>query len=177
MVNLPLRLPPALNKYLPIWMSLERQAHWPVLAVWLVVLLLMPMQEPVARPHVWLIVACLGAAAILALLVTSSSCHWTPPFFRPDEGATMTRFLELGSAIAMFLLAALLLCLAGRPNMPPFIRWYSLALVLMAPGLTDLLLSKATGTLASWAARVRIAVAPSTCWPRSSVPGQGLVRK
>ena len=236
-------------------MSLERQAHWPVLAVWLVVLLLMPMQEqvvyerawlqgagflfvalaaffaavwmggsfvrngspgmlllscgaffwgtagsiavlsiflgndapalinantlptlhnacawlaaitqlagaaiscnrmePVARPRAWMIVACLAAAAILALLVTASSHHWTPLFFRPGEGVTVTRFPVLGSAIAMLLLAALLLCLAGRPSTPPFIRWYSLALVLMAVGLAGLLQPKAAGALASWAA-------------------------
>ncbi|WP_310600741.1 PAS domain S-box protein [Desulfobulbus sp.] len=255
MVSLPLRFPPTLNKYLPVCMSLERQAHWPVLAVWLAVLLLMPMQErvvyehtwllgagflfgalvaifvavwmggsfvrngspgmlllscgaffwgtaglifvlsiflgndipvldintlvtqhntcawlaaitqlagaaiscirmePVARPRTWLTVTYVGTAAILALLIIASSSHWTPLFFVLGQGGTATRYLVLGSAIGMFLLAALLLFLAGRRDMPPFLRWYSLALVLMAAGLTGLLLPKVTGTPASWAAR------------------------
>jgi len=109
--------------------------------------------EPVARPRAWLIAAGFGTMALLALLLTAFWCQWAPLFLSPTGGGAVTRSLVLGSAATMLLVAAVLLCLAHRPSMSPFIRWYSLALLLMAAALLGLALQGGPGVPPSWAAR------------------------
>ncbi|MHB8900805.1 MAG: MASE3 domain-containing protein, partial [Thermoguttaceae bacterium] len=78
---------------------------------------------------------------------------WTPPFIVLGEGGTLARKLVLSSAVAMFLIAAVLLRSGFRRPLPPFLHWYSLALALIAIGLFGVMLQSSLGSLLNWTGR------------------------
>ena len=105
-------------------------------------------------PRRWLIVAYLGTVILSVLITVTTLLGLTPIFFLPDQGGTLTRQVVLGSAILMFLLAAILLQAIARRDGVPFARWYSLALLLFAAGLFAVFLQKTNGSLLGWMGRV-----------------------
>lgn len=91
--------------------------------------------------------------ALMACITYGALQDWTPHFFQPGQGGTMTRQLVLSSAIVMFLLSAVLLQVLNRDGALAFARWYSLALYLLAVGLVGVLLQKTTGSFLGWTGR------------------------
>jgi PAS domain S-box-containing protein len=94
-----------------------------------------------------LAVVAVGAVTLVAVE------GWTPPFFIQGEGGTLIRQVVLGSAIAMFLITALLLMAGYRRSASSFTYWYSLALVLIATGLFGVMLQASAGSLLGWTGR------------------------
>lgn len=105
-------------------------------------------------PRRWLIFAYLGTIILSVLITVTTLLGLTPIFFLPDQGGTLTRQVVLGSAILMFLLAAILLQAIARRDGVPFARWYSLALLLFAVGLFAVFLQKTNGSLLGWIGQV-----------------------
>lgn len=110
-------------------------------------------QETVPTPRFWLPIAYLTMLVLVVLIALAALWGWMPRFFLPGQGGTMTRQMALGSAIAMFLLAALLLHLIHRQSAAMFAHWYSQALFLYAVGLCAVLLQQTNGSLLSWTGR------------------------
>lgn len=109
--------------------------------------------ERTTRSSLWMPSAYFGVVFIVGLVVLATLTDRTPLFFQPGLGGTLTRQLVLGSAIAMFALAALLLRSLHDATKSDFARWYGLAIVLLAVGLTGVLLQEVTGSALSWAGR------------------------
>lgn len=105
-------------------------------------------------PRTWLLAAYGGTLAVAGFITLAALFNWLPPFFYPGQGGTLTRQLVLGSAMTMFLLAALFVRLMYRQAPRPFVHWYSLAIFLFAAGLLGVLFQNVNGSALSWAGRM-----------------------
>jgi PAS domain S-box-containing protein len=94
--------------------------------------------------------ATLGVVWLVSMLVMEG---WTPVFFVQGNGGTPLRQFVLGSAVMMFACTAALLWLSNRRAPAPFVRWYGLAMLLVAAGLFGVMLQTTQGSLVSWAGR------------------------
>ena len=86
---------------------------------------LRPQRSLRAKP-LWLGAGCAFALGALGLVTWAALAHWLPVFFIPGQGGTTVRYCVLVSAIAMFVLSAVLLYAgqrAARPRLPPGTRW------------------------------------------------------
>ncbi|HVO18167.1 MAG TPA: ATP-binding protein [Anaeromyxobacter sp.] len=83
---------------------------------------------------VWVPASYLTALAVVASIALVAREGWAPPILLEAHGV---RHWVLLSAAAAFALAALLLALQRRPGGSAFVRWYALALLLLALGLAD----------------------------------------
>jgi PAS domain S-box-containing protein len=101
----------------------------------------------------WLATAYAITLASAALVFVSARAGWTPTFFVQDQGGTLVRYLVLGSAAAMFVIAAALLATAGHKPLSAFLRWYTLALGLIAVGLFGIMIESVHASLLSWTGR------------------------
>ena len=79
--------------------------------------------------------------------------HWLPVFFIPGQGGTAVRYCVLVSAMAMFVLSAVLLYAGQRAARPPFTFWYSLALLLLAVGLFGIMIQLSLWSVVNWLGR------------------------
>jgi PAS domain S-box-containing protein len=95
------------------------------------------------------------ACALLGVWwVTAAALRgWTPVFFASGTGGTTIRFITLGSAAVLFALTTAVLWRAYRTPRPAFVRWYGLALLLVATGLLGMMLESAPGDILSWTGR------------------------
>lgn len=110
--------------------------------------------EPLQSPRLWLGLAYSGMLVVAAFIVQASLSDYFPEFFVPGQGGTLLRQFVLGSAVAMFVLTAILLHLINRLSRLSFIRWYSLAILLLAIGLIGVWCQKVNGSPVSWAGRL-----------------------
>jgi PAS domain S-box-containing protein len=96
------------------------------------------------------------ACALAAIwLVVEASLHGlTPTFFVQGQGGTLMRQFVLGSAIAMFVVTAVLLETAVVSIRSSFTSWYAMALALIAVGLFGVLIQPSVGSLVGWAGRL-----------------------
>jgi hypothetical protein len=76
-----------------------------------------------------------------------------PTFFVPGRGSTPIQEWVLGSAIALFALAAGLFEVLYRRSPSKFIGWYSIGLALIALGLAGVFGEHQLGGLLGWTAR------------------------
>ncbi|MHB9026346.1 MAG: PAS domain-containing protein [Armatimonadota bacterium] len=127
--------------------------------VWVAALFHLAGVLPVFRPGYalrargWWLAAAAGASlGIVAVITVCALAGWLPVFFIPGQGGTPVRVYVLGTAIAMFGGAAVLLGVTRRP-LSPFAYWYRLGLVLMAVGLFGVLLQSTQGSLLNWTGR------------------------
>jgi PAS domain S-box-containing protein len=91
-----------------------------------------------------------GAVVLLALAALDG---WIPQFFIEGYGGTPVRYWVLASAVAMFVLTAVLLGGAGRRALSGFRYWYTFALLLIATGLLGVMAESSHGSALSWAGR------------------------
>jgi PAS domain S-box-containing protein len=100
-----------------------------------------------------LVAAYLVTLAVIALIVIAAVGQWLPTFFVPGQGGTPLRQVVLGLAAIMFLLTAGLLSGAVSGNQSAFARWYRPAMVLIAIGLSGVMVQASPGTAVSWLGR------------------------
>lgn len=131
----------------------------------------------------WLIGSFLLAVGLIALVAYAALAGWLPAFHVAGQGATAARGFVLGSAIAMFVLTAVLLH-GGRVRLSPFRAWYALALILLAIGLLGIMLQPGAGTVLGWTGRaaqylasIYMFVAVITALRESGLQGITLGRK
>ena len=105
------------------------------------------------RPSLWLGAGYALALGVVGLAGLATFAGWMPVFFVPGRGGTLVRHGVLGSAIAMYLVAALLLQAAQRPTASSFVKWYAFALVLIAAGLFGAMIESSRNTLLDWTSR------------------------
>ncbi|HVP11550.1 MAG TPA: PAS domain S-box protein, partial [Phycisphaerae bacterium] len=103
-------------------------------------------------PGVWLAAAYTGALAAVGLVTLSAHSGLLPVFFIQGQGGTSVRYFTLGSAVAMFVLTAVLLG-SGRRPLSAFRYWYALALALLAAGLFGIMIETVHAGLLSWTGR------------------------
>jgi PAS domain S-box-containing protein len=100
-----------------------------------------------------LILAYLGVLVFTALLTTASLLGTLPPFFIQGVGPMAVRQAVLGIATALFAFASLLFMIQYARTKSDFLYWYSMALALIAVGLSAAFLQKAVGSPIGWAGR------------------------
>ena len=104
------------------------------------------------RP-LWLVCGYATVVALAWWIVHATISGALPKFFVPGSGGTMVRQFVVASAIAMFLLTALLLRhRLERPASAPA-AWYESGLWLMALGLACIWIQKTTGGWVGWYGR------------------------
>ncbi|MDK9706040.1 MAG: PAS domain S-box protein [Desulforhopalus sp.] len=110
--------------------------------------------DSLQAPRLWLGLAYLGILIVAALIVQAALSDYFPEFFVPGHGGTLLRQFVLGSAVAMFVLTAILLHLINHLSGLAFVRWYSLAVLLLAIGLIGVWSQKVNGSPVGWAGRL-----------------------
>ncbi len=101
----------------------------------------------------WLAAGWVLTLGALALVAWSSTAHWLPVFFIPGQGGTMIRYYVLFSAMATFVLSAVLLHAGKRTPRTAFTFWYALALLLLAVGLLGIMIQLSLWSVVNWLAR------------------------
>jgi PAS domain S-box-containing protein len=98
----------------------------------------------------------LGVSTMVLLLglLTAAKLHglWRDAFFGP-AGPTTLRQVVLGGAVVSFGAAALLFRVTDWSGESRFVRWYSLALLLIAVGLGGVFVQNQVGSLTGWVGR------------------------
>jgi len=94
-----------------------------------------------------------AALALLALVAHATASGWVPVFFVQGWGGTPLRQAVVGSATGMFALSAVVLRVAHRKSLSPFLHWYTLALLLIATGSLGVLVQSSFGDPLNWTAR------------------------
>jgi|GEM_PF-1988942 len=143
------------------WFEIKTRITIHNISVWLAafchltgVAISIKLHETTRKPHIWLPIGYFGVVAAVTCITLATTTDRLPLFFLPGQGGTMIRHLVLGSAIAMFVLTAMLLRLMmSRQTEQVFPRWYSLALLLFAVGLVAVSFQKVNGSLLSWTGR------------------------
>lgn len=100
-----------------------------------------------------LILAYLGVLIFIALVTIATLQGNIPPFFIQGVGPTSLRQGVLGTAIVLFSLSCLVFMRLWFKSKPGLLYWYSLALGLIAVGLSAVFLQKAVGSPLGWAGR------------------------
>jgi PAS domain S-box-containing protein len=116
------------------------------------ILTLRPQRVLRAEP-LWLGAGFAFALGALWLVSQAALMGWLPVFFIPGHGGTPVRYVVLGSAITMFVLAAGLLKANQRTTHLPFTSWYALALLMLAVGLFGVMIQLALGSVVNWLSR------------------------
>lgn len=111
-------------------------------------------RQPVSSRILWLSAAYALVVVVVALAMLLARAGGMPHFFAPDRDIIPLREPTLISAIAMFVLAALLLGagVARHGPVSTFVYWYTLALGLIAVGILGVVFQSSLGA-ASWTSR------------------------
>ena len=110
-------------------------------------------QEVSSHRRSEVILAYLGVLIFMALLTVASLRSAVPPFFIQGAGPTLLRQVVLGAAVALFAISSLLFLRLYFMSKSDFLYWYSVALALIAVGLSGVLLQKSVGCPIGWAGR------------------------
>lgn len=92
------------------------------------------------------------AIAAAGLVIVAAFADRLPTFFTPGTGGTLVRQLVLSSAVGMLILTALILLYLNRQP-SPYLHWYPHALILLAVGITAILVQKVNGGWIGWLGR------------------------
>ena len=95
----------------------------------------------------------LGVLVFMALVTIASLREAIPPFFIQGVGPTPLRQGVLGIAVALFAISSFLFMKRYSKLKVDFLYWYSLALSLIAVGLSAVFLQTAVGSPIGWAGR------------------------
>jgi hypothetical protein len=117
------------------------------------VILIREPRQPHRLPGLMLAVAYSGSLCLVWLVTMLAVEGWMPLFFVQGQGGTPVRQLVLGSAIAMFVFTTTWLWRVNRSPRTAFVRWYGLALALVATGLLGVMIQSAHGSLVGWTGR------------------------
>jgi PAS domain S-box-containing protein len=107
----------------------------------------------VLKPKSKMILAYLSVLVFTALLTIASLRGATPPYMIQGIGPTLLGRAVLGTAVALFGFSSLFFMRLYSKSKEAFEYWYSLALALIAVGLSAVFLQKAVGSPIGWAGR------------------------
>jgi diguanylate cyclase (GGDEF)-like protein/PAS domain S-box-containing protein len=117
--------------------------------------LLITRQRAVSRwPELWLAGTYAGALAMVVIVVLATLSGGIPAFFIQGEGGTTLRQIVLGSAIGLFVWAAIILKGDRRETSSLFQYGYALGLLLIAVGLFGVMIMTVVGSALSWTGRI-----------------------
>lgn len=106
----------------------------------------------------WEVLAYSAMVFVLGVITLAEVTGMLPTFFVEGSGGTQMRHAILGSAIAMFIISAILLRAENRPSQSSFSQWYSYALLMIAAGQLGAMLETSRYTWLGWLVRVSQAV-------------------
>ncbi len=108
-----------------------------------------------SRRQAWVRLAVLLGAVLLAMaaIIWATYRRVLPPFFVEGQGPTALRQLVLSVAVAEFALSAILLRAIGGSDRSAFLRWYGLALALIAIGLEAVYVNRQFTSVHAWVGR------------------------
>jgi signal transduction histidine kinase/CheY-like chemotaxis protein len=109
-----------------------------------------PPQHTLRERGWWLFAGFALTSATVAAVAFSAVSGITPTFFVQGEGGTAARQVVLGSAIAMFVITALVLLGRTRLESSRFTRWYCWALLLIGTGLFGVLIQSVHSSALGW---------------------------
>ena len=101
-----------------------------------------------------LLLANVGAIAMIVIVTIISIQGILPPFFIQGAGSTPLRQIILVAAASLFLLSGLIICQQYLKSKSVFLYWYALGLLLIFLVLVGNLLVIAVGTPISWTLRI-----------------------
>jgi diguanylate cyclase (GGDEF)-like protein/PAS domain S-box-containing protein len=104
-------------------------------------------------PQAWLAGAYAGVLTLMVVVVLATLSGAMPAFFIQGEGGTPLRQIVLGSAVALFVLTAILLLRNPGGTRSAFQYGYALALLLIAVGLFGVLIQSNVGSALGWTGR------------------------
>ncbi|MCE5228871.1 PAS domain S-box protein [bacterium] len=110
--------------------------------------------KPIARPDLWLWIGYSLASLTVCFIAVTEIAGMLPTFFIEDTGGTAIRHVVLGSAVAMFVLAAIVLRAENRPSQSSFTQWYSYALLMIAAGQLGMMIESSRFSMLAWMCRV-----------------------
>jgi PAS domain S-box-containing protein len=90
---------------------------------------------------------------VICLLILGTVAGLTPAFFVEGQGSTLLRQVILNVTVIEFVVASICLYLLYRSSRTPFLRLYSLGLLLIGMGIWTLSLSNSIWTPLTWVAR------------------------
>ncbi len=118
------------------------------------VVLSLRVQRTPRLPRFWLGLGYASALGVLGLITLLTFAHKLPVFFVEGQGGTPVRHVVLGAALVLFALTAVLLWEGNRPSLSPFTYWYTLALLLIAAGISGMILQSSRNSMLNWTCRV-----------------------
>jgi PAS domain S-box-containing protein len=101
----------------------------------------------------WLAFGYLASFAVVGLVIGAVFAGWVPEFFVQGEGGTLVRHVALGWTVVMLLMAAWLLWRRNQPQPSHFVRWYFLALLLVATSVAAMSLERQSNSAMAWVSR------------------------
>ncbi|MEN6627188.1 MAG: PAS domain S-box protein [Candidatus Sumerlaeia bacterium] len=102
----------------------------------------------------WLATGYIVAMTVIGLITYAATEGWLPEFYVEGRGGTWVRHLVLGSAVAMFILTAILLRVENEGSHTSFPQWYAYALLLVATGMMGTMIESSRYSALCWAARL-----------------------
>ena len=117
-------------------------------------ILSMKPRQALRSPGVTLALGYIGVLCLVGLVVTLAlRAAWMPAFFVDGRGGTAIRMFVLSSSVVMFAFTAALLWLTNLSAPSAFVRWYGVALLLVATGLIGIMIETVHGGVLSWTGR------------------------
>ena len=110
-------------------------------------------QKRIKRYKIKGIIAYSAVLVFMIFLSVMSYYGITPAFFIQGSGPTLLRQGILELASVMFIFSSLILMSLQRLHKSEFLYWYSMALILIAIGLSAIFMQKSFGSLIGWTGR------------------------
>ena len=124
-----------------VWLSAASQLAGAVLGA---------RQRALQQRGTWALGVFIGAMIVVSLIGFTATSDLTPLFFVDGSGGTPVRQAVLGSAIAMFVLSAVVLKGSETRGETRFDYWYRIALLLMAVGMLGVMVQSIRASAVSW---------------------------
>lgn len=124
-----------------VWLAAAGQLAGAVLSTW---------QRTLQQRGTWALGVFIGAMIVVTLIGFAATSNLTPLFFIEGAGGTPVRLAVLGSAIAMFVLSAVVLKGSETRGETRFAYWYRIALLLMAVGMLGVMVQSVRASAVSW---------------------------
>lgn len=115
---------------------------------------ILSLQTRIVRLKLFSLISAFAISILtVALIVFMTMMREIPVFFVQGIGGTMIRYVVLSLTIFMFIFTAFLLREMSTRPINAFIKWYSLALLLIAIGITGNMIDSMSGSVLSWISR------------------------
>ena len=116
-------------------------------------LLTVQSKRTIRATHLALIVCHALSLSVVGSVTLATLAGWLPVFFVHGQGGTVVQHVMLGSAIAIFVTAVLLLRETNRVSPSSFSYWYTCALLLITTALFGMLIQSSDYVATDWMCR------------------------